>query len=46
MDHDNIIRDVDYAICLLKDTKLGEMAKNLASKVSEAYGKIKKVLGA
>ena len=46
VDHDNIIRDVDYAICLLKDTKLGEMAKNLASKVSEAYGKIKKVLGA
>lgn len=46
VDHDNIIRDVDYAIDLLEDTKLGEMAKSLASKVSEAYGKIKEVLGA
>lgn len=45
VDHDSTIRDVDYAIDLLEDTKLGEMARNLASKVSETYGKIKKKLG-
>lgn len=45
VDHDSMIRDVDYAVDLLEDTKLGEMAKNMASKVSEAYGKIKKTLG-
>ncbi len=46
LDHDSTIRDVDYAIDLLEDTKLGEMAKNLASKISEAYDNMKGVLGA
>lgn len=45
VDHDSTIRDVDYAIDLLEDTKLGEMSRNLASKVSEAYGKLKGILG-
>ncbi len=43
-DHDSVIRDVDYAVSLLKDTKLGEAARELASKISEAYGKMKELL--
>lgn len=45
VDHDSMIRDVDYAVDLLKDTKLGEAAQNLASSVTEAYEKMKKFLG-
>lgn len=45
VDHDSTIRNVDYAIDLLKDTKLGELAQNLASKVSSAYQKLKEILG-
>lgn len=45
IDHDSTIRDVDYAIDLLEDTKLGEMAGELASKVGEAYGKFKDFFG-
>lgn len=46
VDHDSIIRDADYAIDLLEETKLGEVAKSFASKVSSAYKKMKEVLGA
>ncbi len=45
-DHDSMIRDIDYAIDLLEDTKLGEAARNLASRVSSAYTKMKEILGA
>lgn len=45
VDHDGIIRDADYAIGLVEDTKLGEIAGDLASKVSSAYGKLKEILG-
>lgn len=43
-DHDSTIRNVDYAIDLLEDTKLGKIAGNLASKIAEAYGKLKMFL--
>ncbi len=45
VDHDSTIRNVDYAIDLLEDTKLGELAKTFASKIAEAYGKMKDLLG-
>ena len=44
-DHDSTIRDLDYAIDLLEDTGLGEMAKDFAEKVKETYEKIKNKLG-
>lgn len=43
-DHDGIIRDVDYAIDLLEETKLGEIAGNFRDKVKEAFEKMKEVL--
>ena len=46
MDHDGIIRDADYAIDLLSRTKLGDMASTIAEKVSQAYDKMKEILGA
>lgn len=46
VDHDSTIRDIDYAIDLLEKTKLGELAKNMASKVEAAYNKMKQILGA
>ena len=46
VDHDNVIRDVDYAVDLLEDTKLGTMAKDLAANISKAYKKMKDMLGA
>ena len=46
VDHDDLIRNADYAIDLLEDTKLGEYARSIAGKVSEAYGKLKEFLGA
>ena len=45
VDHDSTIRNVDYAIDLLEDTKLGELARNFASKISSAYSELKKLLG-
>lgn len=44
VDHDEIIRDADYAIDLLEETKLGEIAHELADKVTTAYEKMKEVL--
>ena len=44
VDHDALIRNADFAIDLLEDTKLGEMAKNFASKVGEVYNRIKDML--
>ncbi len=45
VDHDSTVRNLDYAVDLLEDTRLGELARNLASKISGAYGKMKEVLG-
>lgn len=45
VDHDGMIRDVDYAVDLIEDTKLGEAARTLASRVTEAYGKLKEFFG-
>ena len=44
VDHDSIIRDVDYAIDLLEETKLGEIAGNFRDKVKEAFEKMKEIL--
>ena len=44
VDHDEIIRDADYAIDLLEETRLGEIAHELADKVKTAYEKMKEVL--
>lgn len=43
-DHDNLIRNVDYAVALIKDTKFGDWCSNFASKFSEGYGKMKEFL--
>ena len=44
IDHDDMIRNVDYAIDIIEDTKLGELARNFASKFTQAYGKMKEIL--
>lgn len=46
VDHDSLIRNGDYAISLVKDTKLGKMVQNFAGKISAAYAKMKEILGA
>lgn len=40
-DHDELIRNIDFAVDALEDTKLGEVVKNLASKVTGLYNKLK-----
>ena len=45
VDHEDLIRNVDYGIDLLEDTELGEFAREIAGKVSAAYGKLKSILG-
>lgn len=44
-DHDSTIRDVDYAIDILEDTKLGDIARDFAKKVGDAFQKMKDILG-
>lgn len=44
IDHDDTIRNVDYAIDLIEDSPLGELAGNVAGKVAEYYNKIKEIL--
>ncbi len=39
-----MIRNTDYAVALLKKTKLGEAASNIADKVKELYEKFTKLL--
>ena len=41
---DDMIRNTDYAVALLKKTKLGEAASNIADKVKELYEKFTKLL--
>lgn len=40
VDHDELIRNTDYAIDILEDTKVGEVAGKIASKIGEAYNKM------
>ena len=42
-DHDELIRNIDFAIDALEDTKLGEIVKNLSSKVTGLYNKLKQL---
>jgi len=44
VDHDDMIRNVDYAIDIVEDTKLGELAKSFATKFGEWYNKFLEVL--
>lgn len=41
VDHDELIRNADYAIDILEDTKAGEVAGKIASKIGEVYGKMR-----
>lgn len=43
-DHDDMISNTDYAISLLKKTKLNETASNIAYKVKELYEKFTRLL--
>lgn len=44
VDHDSLIRNVDYAIDIVEDTWLGEWAKDFAAKIGKAYDKLKNFL--
>jgi len=45
VNHDAMIRNVDYAIDLVEDTKLGKIAADFAGKIGEGYQKVKDFLG-
>lgn len=42
---DELIRNIDFVVDILADTKLGQMAKDVAGKVSELYEKFVKLWG-
>lgn len=44
VDHDDMIRNVDFAIDIVEDTKFGELVKNFGAKLVEYYGKFKTML--
>lgn len=44
VDHDELIRNTDYAIDILEDTEVGEVAGKIASKVGEVYNKMRSCL--
>ena len=46
VDHDELIRNIDYAIDILEDIKIGEMAQTIANKITEVYSKMRECLGA
>lgn len=46
VDHDDTIRNVDYAIQLINRTKMKDYIDKYASKISDAYTKLKDILGA
>ena len=46
MDSEDMIRNVDYAIDIVEDTKIGEWANNLVESISSTYQKFRKLLGA
>ena len=45
VDHDELIRNIDYAIDIVEDTKVGEMAQTIANKIAEVYSKMRECLG-
>ncbi len=45
VDHDQTMRNIDFAIDLVSDTKLADFALKFKDKVSEVYGKITSTLG-
>lgn len=45
VDHDDMIRNVDYAIDIVEDTKLGNLARDFASKFGVIYGQFTSALG-
>ena len=44
VDHEDTIRNVDYVIDIVEDTKVGEFFADIGNKVAEWYGEFKKVL--
>lgn len=44
VDNDELIRNMDYAVDIIEDTKLGTWWKNAGSKISEGYNKLKEKL--
>lgn len=45
VDHDGLIRDADFVIDLVEDTKIGEYARGFAEKISGLYDTMKAKLG-
>lgn len=45
VDHEDTVRNIDYVIDIVEDTKAGEFIKNIGVKVVEYYGKFKDKLG-
>ena len=45
VNNDEVIRDVDYAIDIIRGTKIADYADKFSEKVKEVYGKIKSTLG-
>lgn len=46
VNHDAMIRNVDYAIDLVEDTQLGKIAADFAGEIAAGYQKVKDFLGA
>lgn len=45
VDHDELIRNMDYAVDLLEDTEIGEMAQKIATRIVDVYNKMRECLG-
>lgn len=41
VDHDELIRNIDFAVDALRDTRIGDVVKNMTSKVTGLYNKLK-----
>ncbi len=46
MDSEDMIRNVDYAIDIVEETKIGEWANSLVESISSVYQKFRELLGA
>lgn len=44
VDHDEMIRNMDYAVDIFEETKIGEMAKKIAGQIGDLYNKMGKWL--
>lgn len=45
VDHEDTVRNIDYVVDIVEDTKVGEFIKDIGAKVVEYYGKFKEALG-